>query len=137
MSSGFAVPNRLANPLLRRVLRSPLGARAGRRLAVLRYTGRRTGQRHELVVQYARDGTTVWVLVGAADRKTWWRNLVEPAQVELWLAGEHLRARALAVPGDADPEACAAGLAVYRRVAPSAPVLPAGVVLVRADVILS
>ncbi|WP_409329934.1 hypothetical protein [Trujillonella humicola] len=78
MSRGFAVTNRLANPLLRPVLRSPLGRRAGRRLAVLRYTGRRTGRPHELVVHYARADGVVWVLVGAAERKTWWRNSPSP-----------------------------------------------------------
>ncbi|SEO85631.1 nitroreductase/quinone reductase family protein [Trujillonella endophytica] len=129
MPAAFAVTNRLANPVLRRVLRSPLGARVGRRLAVVRYTGRRTGRPHELVVQYVRDGSTVWILVGAAERKTWWRNLTEPADVELWVAGAHLRARAVAVEGDA------AGLATYRAVVPAAPADPAGVVLVRADVV--
>ncbi|MGY1745876.1 nitroreductase/quinone reductase family protein [Blastococcus sp. SYSU D00695] len=135
MAAGFALTNRLVNPLLRRLLRSRAGARAGRRLAVLRYTGRRTGQPHELVCQYVRDASTVWVLVGAAERKTWWRNLTEPADVELWLAGEHSRARARVVRGDDEPQECAAGLAVYRRVLSSAPSDPAGVVLVRADVV--
>ncbi|MGY1739713.1 MULTISPECIES: nitroreductase/quinone reductase family protein [unclassified Blastococcus] len=135
MSRGFAATNRLANPVLRRLLRSPLGAGPGRRLAVLRYRGRRTGRPHEVVVQYARAESAVWVLVGAAERKTWWRNLTEPAEVELWLGGEHRRARAGVVAGDTDPQACAAGLAVYRRVLPSAPADPAGVVMVRADVV--
>src|SRR6476661_4184487 len=93
--SAFWITNRLANPVLRLLLRTAPGRRRlGRHLMVLRYTGTVTGRPHELVVQYARDGDTVWVLVGQADRKTWWHNLRQPADVDLWLAGQHLRARA-------------------------------------------
>jgi hypothetical protein len=115
---GFWLTNRVANPVLRRLLRTPAGRRLGRGLMVLRYTGTVTGRPHELVVQYARDGDTVWVLVGDADAKTWWHNLRQPADVELWLAGEHVRGRGMAVTGSADPERTAAGLASYRRTVP-------------------
>ena len=118
--ASFWLTNRVANPVLRRVLRTPLGRRLGRGLAVLRYTGRRTGTPHELVCQYARDGDTVWVLVGAADRKTWWRNLRDGADVDLWLAGEHVRARAVAVEGAVAPEEAAAGLRAYLAAVPAA-----------------
>ncbi len=150
MPTGFALTNRLANPVLRRLLRSRLGRRPGRRLAVVRYRGRRTGRPRELVTQYVRDGATVWVLVGAADRKTWWRNLRTPAEVDLWLAGERVRARAVAIEGAQQPAAAAAGLGVYLAAVPRASsavgVLPGAataslalaarrVVLVRADVV--
>ena len=134
---GFWVTNRLANPVLRRLLRTPAGRRLGRGLTVLRYTGTVTGRPRELVVAYARDGDTVWVLVGNADRKTWWHNLRRPADVDLWLAGEHVRARAVAVPGDAEPDQVAAGLAAYLRAVPRAAATPADlgtVTLVRADI---
>jgi hypothetical protein len=102
---------------------------------VLRYTGTVTGRPHELVVQYARDGDTVWVLVGRADRKTWWHNLRRPSDVELWLAGEHVRARAVVVAGSADPDQAGAGLAVYRRSVPQAPRAdPGTATLVRIDI---
>ncbi|GAA3167433.1 hypothetical protein GCM10010531_20220 [Blastococcus jejuensis] len=118
--ASFWLTNRVANPVLRRALRTPVGRRLGRGLAVLRYTGRRTGTPHELVCQYARDGDTVWVLVGAADRKTWWRNLRDGADVDLWLAGEHVRARAVAVEGAVAPEEAAAGLTAYLAAVPAA-----------------
>jgi hypothetical protein len=103
---------------------------------VLRYTGTVTGRPHELVVQYARDGDTVWVLVGWADRKTWWHNLRRPADIELWLAGEHLRARAVVVSGSADPDQAHAGLAVYRRSQPlGRGADPGKATLVRADIL--
>jgi len=63
--------NRLANPVLRRLLKRRIGRRLGRHLAVLRYRGVRTGRPHELVAGYARDGGSVWIWAGSAERKTW------------------------------------------------------------------
>ena len=147
--AAFWMTNRVANPVLRRLLRTRAGRVLGRRLAVLRYTGRRTGRPRELVCTYARDGATVWVLVAGSERKVWWRNLREPAQVELRLGGEHVRAQAVALEGDERPQECATGLAVYLAAVPQARRslgLPAGAdetaiaeaarraVLVRADI---
>src|SRR3712207_8478628 len=94
-----ALTTRVADPVLRRLLLSRLGRRPGRRLAVLRYRGRRTGRSRELVTRYVRDGATVWVLVPAPDRRTRWRNLRTPTAVDPWLAGERVRARAVAIEG--------------------------------------
>jgi hypothetical protein len=99
--------------VLRPLLRSPLGRSIGRRLSVLRYTGVRTGRRRELVCQYARTDAAVWVLVGDADSKVWWRNLLQPADVDLWLAGRHVRARAVAVVGAEQPSEARRGLKAY------------------------
>ena len=117
-SHGFWVTNHLANPVLRPILHGPLGRRWGRRLAVLRYRGRRTGQMHELVVQYAREGDRVWIMPGAPERKQWWRNMRDPLAVDLWLAGRPFHGVATAVR---DPSALASGLKVYTKVFPSAP----------------
>jgi hypothetical protein len=105
--------NRVANPALRRLLRSPAGRRLGRQLGVLRYTGATSGQERELVAGYARTGTTAWIWVGDAAAKRWWRNFRTPAPVELWLAGEHVRGRGVAIEGAVDPEACRSGVAAY------------------------
>jgi hypothetical protein len=90
----------------------------------------------------------VWVLVGAADRTTWWRNLRTPAEIDLWPAGERVRARAVAIEGAQQPAAAAAGLGVYLAAVPRAASVvdvPPGpkaleraarrAVLVRADVV--
>ena len=61
----FSVTNHLVNPVLRPLLRGPFGRWFGRHLAVIRYTGRRTGTAYELVTQYARDGATVWIVPAA------------------------------------------------------------------------
>jgi hypothetical protein len=83
----FFMTNAVANPLLITLLRGPLGHVLGRHLAVVDYVGRRTGRRHRLVAQYSVDGPTVRIHVGAADRKTWWRNFERPAPLSVRLAG--------------------------------------------------
>jgi hypothetical protein len=83
VSAGNAAANRLLLPLLR----SPAGRLLGRRLAVLEYTGRRTGLPRQLVAFYVSDGIRVRIDVGMAPGKTWWRNFEEPRRLRLRLAG--------------------------------------------------
>jgi hypothetical protein len=83
----FVLTNSVANPVLLPLLKSRAGAVLGRRLAVVRYDGRRTGQPHELLAQYRLDGSTVRMPVGMAERKHWWRNFTTPHPVTLRLAG--------------------------------------------------
>ena len=109
----FRLTNRVVNPLLLRLLRTSTGRLLGRRLAVLRYTGTRTGRPHDLVVMYARVGATVWIAVAQPQHKTWWRNLLAPADVVLWLAGERHSARAVAVDGATQPAEAGRGLTAY------------------------
>jgi hypothetical protein len=81
-------PGRLANRLLLPLLRHPAGRGLGRRLAVVQYDGRRTGQRRQLVTAYTRTGSRVVIDVGWPERKTWWRNFQTPHPVRVRLAGE-------------------------------------------------
>ncbi len=83
----FSLTNDVANRVLIPLLNSRAGERLGRRLAVVEYVGHRTGQRHQLVTQYSRDGTTVCISVGLAGRKTWWRNFEETHPMRLRLSG--------------------------------------------------
>ena len=100
---------------------------------VLRYTGTVTGRPHELVVQYARDGDAS----GCSSGRPTARLVAQPARpadVELWLAGEHVRARAV-VSRAARTGPGRRGLAAYRHAVPRAPALPpAEATLVRADI---
>ena len=109
----FWVTNRLVNPVLRPMLRGPLGRRLGRHLTVVRYRGRRTGRWYELVTQYALVGSTVWILPGTPEHKTWWRNLRDPMSIELWLAGQRVTGEARAIEGARNPTAVRDGLAAY------------------------
>lgn len=56
--------NHVTNRLLSPLLRGPLGRVFGRRLALLRYRGRRTGRMRELVVQYELRDAQVWITIG-------------------------------------------------------------------------
>jgi hypothetical protein len=79
----------------------------------LRLTGRRTGRKLELPVMYAEGDDALWIAVGHADRKQWWRNVGDQPNVEVlrnrdWRAG----VAELVVAGDPRFEA---GLACYRQ----------------------
>ena len=125
------VTNHLANPVLRPLLRGPFGRRFGQRLAVLRYKGRRTGRVRELVVQYVREGDSVWIMAGQPDRKRWWRNMTAPAGVELWLAGQHTSGTALVLgQGDHDPDVSKA-LQIYQRAFSTVTSSPGSAVMIR------
>jgi hypothetical protein len=99
----FLLTNHVANPVLRPLLKSRVGKTIGKRLAVIRYRGRRTGREHELVVQYARENDHVWVMPGRPELKTWWRNLRRPAGVTVWLAGRRYDGSAVAIDGRENP----------------------------------
>jgi hypothetical protein len=84
----FSITNDLANGILIRALKSKAGRRLGKRLAVLEYTGRRSGMPYQLVTHSVVAGGTVRIRVGMPQRKTWWRNFQSAHPVRLWLAGE-------------------------------------------------
>ncbi|HZC51255.1 MAG TPA: nitroreductase/quinone reductase family protein [Mycobacterium sp.] len=114
----FWITNHLVNPVLRVMLRGPWSRRFGHRLAVLRYEGRHTGVSHELIVQYATDGNHVWIVPGHPERKQWWRNMLTPRAVELWLAGRRLTGTARVTDTDAELRAA---VDAYQAVSPRAP----------------
>ena len=89
--------NRAVNPALRAVLRSPLHRLASRRLALITYTGRRSGREYTIPTFYRDKGDEVTIAVGWPDRKVWWRNLTgEGGPVRLVVKGQELRGHAVA-----------------------------------------
>jgi deazaflavin-dependent oxidoreductase (nitroreductase family) len=102
--------NRLVNPVVRLLLRSPLHPVLRRSLVILSYQGRKTGRWRSLPCLYARDGQDLYVVPGQAGRKVWWRNLRQPTRVRLRLQGRDREGIAAA---SSDPEAVAAGLRHY------------------------
>ena len=94
----LALINRFVNPPLARLLRTGLGGRTlGRTLALIDYTGRRSGQRRRLVTMYNRDDHTITIPVAAAGRKSWWRNFDRGGPMRILLRGRHYDATARAV----------------------------------------
>jgi hypothetical protein len=93
----FAVLNHAINPLLSWLLRSPLHRLASRRLALISYTGRRSGRRITIPVGYEIAGLQVTITVGLPERKVWWRSLTGPgAPVDLVIRGRRRTGHAIA-----------------------------------------
>jgi hypothetical protein len=72
------------NPIMKRLLRSPLHWPWSRWFAVVEWTGRRSGRRYSTPVSYLLRGEEVWVTTGDA----WWRNLRSNPVMHVWLAGK-------------------------------------------------
>ncbi len=95
-------------------LKSPLHVMMGDTLLVT-VTGRKTGRKIDVPVNYYQDGNTLWVL-SQRDRK-WWRNLAGGAEVDLRLHGRQLHGAAETV---LDEQEVAAQLGAYVRHIPVA-----------------
>ena len=113
------VRNRLVNPVVRAVLRTPLRPMLGRNLLLLGYTGRRSGRSYVLPVMSCRSGDDLVVVAGQHRSKTWWRNFgADPQQVTVLLDGrEHRRAARRLAPGD---EGYDGALRAYQQAFPRA-----------------
>jgi hypothetical protein len=95
------------------VLHSPLRFLLDPGICELAYTGRRTGRPIRLPVIYARAATTVAILSGASESKSWWRNFTTPQPVRLRIRAHILAGTAVVVhPGT--PQFTST-LAVYTR----------------------
>lgn len=92
---------RLLNPLMRRLLNSPLHWPLSRWFAVLAWTGRKTGSRHSTPVSYVREGSMAYVTTG--DR--WWRNLTDREPVAMRIAGRWMKGTAAPLMDPADSRA--------------------------------
>ena len=93
----FEVWNRVVNPLVRLLLRSPAHRVVGGRMALITVTGRRSGRTFTIPTGCRRDGDRVTIEVGWPESKLWWRNLTGGgAPVELDIARKHYRGHAVA-----------------------------------------
>ncbi len=97
---------RLANPIVRTILRSPFHGMLSRHLMLITIRGRRTGRPFTLPVGYLQEGDTVLVLIGEPERKTWWRNLEGGSTaVQVLLRGRTMEAVGDVLTWDTDREA--------------------------------
>jgi deazaflavin-dependent oxidoreductase (nitroreductase family) len=115
MSASAPLTRRVANPLLRVVLSSPLHRPLSRTLLVLSYIGRRSGRRRSTPVQYARFGDDLALVAARASHKSWWRNFRDPAPVTITLRGLRHRAVAEVLRGDQRNAGLSAFIARYPR----------------------
>lgn len=110
MSTQALFTRRVANPLLRFLLSSPLHGPLSSKLLVLTYTGRRSGQRRSTPVQYAHFGDDLVLVSAHPSTKSWWRNFREPTPATITLRG-HRRQVVAEVLHGAERDA---GLAAFR-----------------------
>ena len=91
---------RFGNLFVIGLLRSPLHRLASGSILLLTYRGRRSGRRFTIPVMYAEREGTLTIFMGYPERKTWWRNLRDGAEVEVRLRGRRLRGQATVVTAD-------------------------------------
>ncbi len=82
---------KLYNPIVIWLLRSPFHGLIDKSTILITFTGRRSGKKYIVPVSYVRDGDTLFMI--SQKVHTWWRNLRGGAQVTLYLQGHTLKAR--------------------------------------------
>lgn len=89
--------NRTVNRAMKAILRSPVHRLASGRVALITYTGRRSGREYTIPCFYRDKGDEVTIAVGWPERKIWWRNLTgDGGPVRLLVRGEEVRGHAIA-----------------------------------------
>jgi deazaflavin-dependent oxidoreductase (nitroreductase family) len=115
--------NRFANSVVRLILLSPLHGMMDGSLLLITVRGRRSGKEFTLPVQYVRDDRSIYIVVGDAGKKTWWRNLCGGASVRLVLRGTALAGQAVVWQGEQDAASIARALDLYLRRFPASAAL--------------
>ncbi len=90
------------NSMMKLFLKTPLLQNTiGKQIALLSFTGRRSGKRYTIPITYERRDSSVMMLTKKT--RSWWRNFEDQPAVELRLAGKTVKGTAEAHPAtDAD-----------------------------------
>jgi deazaflavin-dependent oxidoreductase (nitroreductase family) len=107
--------NKIANPSVRLILKSPLHRMMSATLLLIAYNGRKSGKEYTLPVQYVRNGQFIYIVPGTPEKKTWWRNLRGGAPVRLLLAGKAINGKATILEGNPEAAHIAQALDSYLR----------------------
>lgn len=99
-----------ADPVVRVALAGPAHGLLSDKVLTLTYVGGRTGTLRSIPLQYARADRVLVLVAAHSARKSWWRNLQEPKEVVVRVAGEQLSATAEVVR---DPALRATLLAIW------------------------
>lgn len=103
----------IGNAVVSALLRSPLHRVLSNSTDLVRYSGRRSGQRYTTPTQYARRNDEVVILVGRPDTKSWWRNFRTDRDIDVLLQGRWVPMTARAIVGAEDPVTIAPLLDTY------------------------
>jgi deazaflavin-dependent oxidoreductase (nitroreductase family) len=112
MSQTPTVPP-IVNSAMKFVLRSPVHGMVSKTIALITFTGRKSGKSYSTPVSYSQNNEQVNIFTHAV----WWKNLRSGAPVTLRIQGRDLQG--LAEPVAEDKRAIAAGLAAHLRKVPS------------------
>src|SRR6266567_388234 len=82
---------KLSNPLVIWLVRSPLHHLVDKHTMLITVTGRKSGQPYTLPVSYVRDGETLLMI--SQKNRTWWKNLRPAAPITVFLQGRALQGR--------------------------------------------
>jgi hypothetical protein len=89
----------LVNPIMLRLLRSPLHGITSRNIAILHFTGKKSGRALSTPLSYTREGSKVRLLSSVDTR--WWRNFRgADAPVEVEIARRRYSGTAHLLEGD-------------------------------------
>ncbi len=95
----FDFMNRVANPLMRWLLRSPLHFMVSKSTLLLCYNGRKSGRSYATPVNYVQEGDLLRIV--SFKQRTWWRNLLDRSAVVVYLRGTAREATAEVVQSEA------------------------------------
>jgi deazaflavin-dependent oxidoreductase (nitroreductase family) len=94
-------PPNWANSMMKWALTTPgLQGMVGQGVALLTFTGRKTGAHYTIPVSYHREDDMVTVITKR--QRQWWHNFETPLEVELRLAGRTFAGKAEARSSDED-----------------------------------
>jgi hypothetical protein len=111
--------NKIINPFIKLILRSPLHGWMSASVLLITYRGRMSGREFTLPVQYAQDGNRIYIVPGFAEKKNWWRNLKGGADVQVTLKGQAKPGRGILLERETDVEAIHKGFGLYLKQFPS------------------
>jgi deazaflavin-dependent oxidoreductase (nitroreductase family) len=94
--------NKIANAVMKPLLRSPLHFFASGGIMLITFTGRKSGKVYTTPVQYQQNDDTVTFFT--LRERVWWKNLIDGAPVTLTLKGQPVEGVATPYP-DQDPDA--------------------------------
>jgi hypothetical protein len=104
---------RIVNRVVGAVLRSPRHRLLSGSVAVIRWSGQKSGRTFSTPVQYGCCGDDLVILVGRPDTKTWWRNFRHERELEVLLRRRWLTMTGRVVTAADDPEEIARLLSAY------------------------
>jgi deazaflavin-dependent oxidoreductase (nitroreductase family) len=101
MTAEIAFYKYFVNPVIRTVLRSPLHGLVSGNIAILHFTGRKSGRALSTPLSYTRDGDVVRLL--SSQNTRWWLNFRgADANVEIQMAGQRHSGTAHLLEGDSE-----------------------------------